>query len=227
MLATVPNWRLSYGSGLEPKWNCCNRFYPIKEPNRTEPAVFWAVPHFHRLRTLAPIKYLSCDCITIWSICKRCRFSCSFTSHSPICDPITIHWVASKNAQFSALLHSNSTSSNWIANWRMGGERASITASCTYISYCDTMTTQILNWSESSEFPKMRLCSVINAAKKPQIHVRSGYQPHQDRAVWFFGWVWYRTESFFLSKPGPLVGYPDLLLTLLVSLLSNIKSSIS
>jgi len=37
----------------------------------------------------------------------------------------------------------------------MGRERASKTASFTYISYCDTITTQILNWSQSSESVKM------------------------------------------------------------------------
>jgi len=65
VLATVPNWRFGSGSGLEPNWNRCNGFYPIKKPNRTEPAVFWPVPHFRKLSALAPIKYLSCDRITI------------------------------------------------------------------------------------------------------------------------------------------------------------------
>ena len=31
------------------------------------------------------------------------------------------------------------------------------------------------------------------------------------------GWVWNRTEPFFRSKPGPLVGYPDPLLKLFPS----------
>ena len=41
MLATVPNWRFSSRSRLEPNWNRCNRFNPLKKLNRTEPAVFW------------------------------------------------------------------------------------------------------------------------------------------------------------------------------------------
>jgi len=65
VLATVPNWRFGSGSGLEPNWNRCNGFYPIKKPNRTEPVVFWPVPHFRIHTTLGPIKYLSCDCIAI------------------------------------------------------------------------------------------------------------------------------------------------------------------
>jgi hypothetical protein len=112
VLATVPNWRFGSGSGLEPNWNRCNGFHPIKKPNRTEPAVFWPVPPCRKLRTLAPIKYLSCDRITIWYIRKRCSFRCSFTSCSPIGDPITIRGVASKKVYFWALFHCNSTNSD-------------------------------------------------------------------------------------------------------------------
>jgi len=96
----------------------------------------------------------------------------------------------------------------------MGGERLPETASFTYISYCDMITTQILNWSESSEYTKMRLCCGMNRAKKPWVYVRSGLQPCPDSMGWIFGWVRNQTKPFFRSKPGPLAGYPDLLLTL-------------
>jgi len=46
--------------------------------------------------------------------------------------------------------------SDRIANGRIGGERALTTASFTYISYCDRISTQILNWSQGSEFAKIR-----------------------------------------------------------------------
>jgi len=39
--------------------------------------------------------------------------------------------------------------------WRIEAERACRTASFTYISCCDTIRTQILNWSESSELAKL------------------------------------------------------------------------
>jgi len=84
--------------------------------------------HFRELRTLAAINHLSCDHITIWYICRSCSFGWSFTSHSLICDQITI--------------------------WRIWGERLSKTASFMYISYCDMITTQRLNWSQSSEWAK-------------------------------------------------------------------------
>jgi len=160
VLATVPNPRFSSGSGLEPNWNRCNRLYPIKKPNRTEFAVFWLVAQFGKLRTLAPIKYLSSDRITIWYIRKRCSFACSFTSCSPLCDPINIHWVAVKSHRKLGVFGSDATNIDWITKWRLGGVRACKTASFTYISYCDTIRTQILNWSQSAEFTKMRLCCI-------------------------------------------------------------------
>jgi len=60
-----------------------------------------------------------------------------------------------KLCQKLGIFQSDAMNSDWIANWRMGGERASKTASFTYISYCDTIRTQILNWSQSCEFATM------------------------------------------------------------------------
>ena len=121
---------------------------------------------------------------TICYIGKRCSFRCSFTSNSPVCNRITSRWVASKNAACSLQYHSNSTNSKQIIHWRMEGEWASKTASFTYISYCDTITTKILNWRQSTELAKMRLCSMLNTAIKLWVYVQSGYQTRQDRAVW-------------------------------------------
>ena len=39
----------------------------------------------------------------------------------------------------------------------------------------------------------------------------------QESGGWVIGWVWNWTDPFFWSKPKPLVGYPDLLLILLIS----------
>jgi len=36
----------------------------------------------------------------------------------------------------------------------------------------------------------------------------------QESAGWVFGQFWIRTNPFLRSKPGPLVGYPDPLLTI-------------
>jgi len=53
------------------------------------------------------------------------------------------------------IVRNDSTNSDWIANWGMGGGGASRTASFWYISYCDTIRTQILNWSLSLEFANL------------------------------------------------------------------------
>jgi len=55
-----------------------------------------AEPDFCELGTLPPIKYLSSYRITIWYICTRCSFGCSFTSCFSMRDPINIGWVAVK-----------------------------------------------------------------------------------------------------------------------------------
>ena len=53
-----------------------------------------------------------------------------------------------------------------------------------------------------------------NLAKYPRFYVRAGQQPARPNAVRVFGRVWNRTEPNRWSKPGPLAGYPDPLLTL-------------
>jgi hypothetical protein len=171
VLATVPNWQFGSDAGLESNWNCCNGSYNPEQQNRTQPTAFWLNPHFRELRTLAPIQYLSCDDIAIWYVCKRCSFRCSFCCNSPIWDPMTSHWVALKHAQFPPLFDSNSTNSDRIANWNMRGVRASSTASFNDILYGNMITTQILHWSQSCEFAKMRLCWIMNTAKIPQLYV--------------------------------------------------------
>ena len=64
-LATVPNPRFGSGSRLASNWNRCNRFYLIQQPTHIDPVVFWAVPHVRELSTLAPIKYLGSNHITM------------------------------------------------------------------------------------------------------------------------------------------------------------------
>jgi hypothetical protein len=54
-----------------------------------------------------------------------------------------------------------------------------------------------------------------NAAKYPRFYVRAGYQPAKTKVVRVFGRFWNRNEQNRKSKPSPLAGYPDPLLTLL------------
>ena len=125
------------------------------KPRFSELVLHAAEPHFRKIKTLAPITYSSFDCITIWYIHKSCSFACSFTCYSPMCDLINFHSVTWKPAHLPVLFHSESMNIDQIANWRKAGERAFTTAPCTYISDCDTIRTEILNWNQSSEFAKL------------------------------------------------------------------------
>ena len=169
----------------KPDQHCLGGVVTKTRPNTT---VFgWvlhtAEPHFRELRTLGPIKYLSCDWITIWYIHIRCSFAYSFTSDSPLCDPISIHRVTGKNAQLLALFHHNSTNIDQIAKWRLGGERACKTASITYIWYCDTIRTQIHNRSQISEFAKR--WNRPNNRGFSAVHICDRVKPVESVPVWF------------------------------------------
>jgi len=110
--------------------------------------------HIHELRTMSRVKYVSSDYIAIWYIRTISSFRCSFTSCSPICYPINLSSVAVKWWWQLGVFHSDSLNINRIANWTTGGAKASKTVSFAYISYCDTIRTQILNWSQSSQISK-------------------------------------------------------------------------
>ena len=87
VLATGPNSLFSFGSSSNPEPNRRNRF-----PHKTQ--------NFNTT-TLPPIKYLSSDRIMIWSVCRLCIWSRSFTSRSQICDPTNIRSVAIENPLIS------------------------------------------------------------------------------------------------------------------------------
>jgi len=87
VLATGPNSRFGSGSGSNPELDRCNGF-----PPKTR--------HF-KSTILGPIKYLSSDRIVTWSVRRLCSVSPSFPSHSQICDPTSIRWVAIENPRFS------------------------------------------------------------------------------------------------------------------------------
>jgi len=155
-----------------------------------------AEPYFHKLRTLAPIKHFSSDRITIWYIHKRCSFECSFTSNSPHGDPINICCTTAKHTQFLALFHSNSLNMDQITKWRIEVESGWKSASSTYISYCRTIWTQILHWSQSFQF-----ATLWNPAKNYAVSGVKFFdwvQPIPTVPVWFQPrpgtepWIWNR-----------------------------------
>jgi hypothetical protein len=68
-----------------------------------------------QLIILAPIKYLSSDDITTWSIHRLCSICLSFTSPYQICDPTSTHWVTIENLQIAHKICNYFTTIQWIS----------------------------------------------------------------------------------------------------------------
>ena len=101
MLATVPTHEYGSRLGLEPEPNRCNGSYHTKTQTvAIGPVIPPTTWHFN-ITTLAPIKYLSSDRITTWSIRRLCRISRSFTSHVQNGDLTNICLVIIKNPRIS------------------------------------------------------------------------------------------------------------------------------
>jgi len=101
VLATVPSSRDGSGSGSDPEPNRCNGSYHTKTQTvAIGPVLPPTIRHFN-FTSLAPIQYLSSDCIMTRSICKLCRFMRSFTSHFQIWDLTNISWVVIENPRIT------------------------------------------------------------------------------------------------------------------------------
>jgi len=77
--------------------------------------------------------------------------------------------------------------------------------------------TQILNWCQSCRNRKVGTAVRFQPGQKPTVICPVRVTTRQDIAGRVFGRVWNRTEPIIRSKPGPLAGYPDPLLTLHLS----------
>jgi hypothetical protein len=97
----------------------------------------------------APMKYLSSNHIAIWSMYERCSSMRSFTSWSPNSNTMNICWIPEKLRRKSRVIHSDFTNIDRITNRSPGSEIDYETESFLYGLYCDTIRTQIPNWTES------------------------------------------------------------------------------
>jgi len=83
--------------GQKPEPRCLGG---VVSRTRHSPVAFWpgwsrpTVPNTRFQPLWLQIKYLSYDCIVIWSVCRLCSFMPSFTSRSQICDPTNIRKIA-------------------------------------------------------------------------------------------------------------------------------------
>jgi len=130
----VPNSRFGFGSGIEPNRNRYNQFHLIKKLNGTEPMVFWPVPHFWKLTTLAPIKYFSSDWVTSWYRCKIPGSWCSFTSHAPNGGQINNCWVTVNKLPVIGVI-SQQQNEYWSDHTLESGSRQSIMNCLLYVYF--------------------------------------------------------------------------------------------
>jgi hypothetical protein len=120
---------------------------------------------------LAPIKYLSSDCIVTWSVCRLRTVRPSFPSRSHICDRTNICWVAIENPHISAEILRSLTAIQQISVqsqiWQREVKEGAETAQSAYLWCHNTIRTQILNWSQSCRNHNMEPWSGSNPSPNP------------------------------------------------------------
>ena len=97
MLATGPNRRVGSGSGSTRTRTVATGLTTRITWTFGNGAVLPPKTRHFKFTILAPIKYLSSDHITTWSVHRLCSVGRSFTSRCQICNPTSIWWVAIEN----------------------------------------------------------------------------------------------------------------------------------
>ena len=101
VLATGPKCRVGSRSGSTRTRTVATGLTTPKTQTIGNGAVLPPKTRHLKLTILAPIKYLSSDRITTWSVCRLCSFGRSFTSRFQICDLTSIRWVTIENPPIS------------------------------------------------------------------------------------------------------------------------------
>ena len=101
MLATGPHSRVGSGSGSTRNRTVATSLTTRKTRTVGNGPVLPPKTRHFKFTILAPIKYLSSDRITTWSIRRLCSINSYFTSRIQICDRTNIRWVATENPRIS------------------------------------------------------------------------------------------------------------------------------
>jgi len=101
VLAMSPNSRVGSGSASTRNRTVAMGFTTRKTRTVAFGPVSTGKPRPGKPGIFPPMKYLSSDRITTWSVRRLSSFSRSFTSNIQICDRTNICWVAIKNPQIS------------------------------------------------------------------------------------------------------------------------------
>jgi len=155
--------------------------------------------------------------MTCW-IRRLCSVSCSFTSHFQICDATNMRWVAIEIPHMSLKICPYFTATQRVSVGSQICKRDVIAQLKLHNLQIDHVTIRselkYLIVAKAVGTVKLEPLPGSNQAKIPQFNVRSGKQPRQENASRIVRRVWNRPVPIFRSKPWPLVGYPDPLLTL-------------
>jgi len=175
-------------------------------------------PWHFKSTIFAPIKSLSYDRIMTWSVRKLSSFSPSFTSRIWICNRTNNRGGAIDNPRYSlknslyftATQRISVRSQIWMREMKEGPKLIILRTDHVTIRW------KLIYWIRAKAVGTLYLEPRFgsNPAKYPRFYVRAWEQPAKTKAVRDFGWYRYWTEQNCRSKPGPLVGYPDPLLTL-------------
>jgi len=115
VLATGPNCRVGSGSGSSRSRTVATGLTTQKTWPVRNGAVLPPTTRHLKLTILAPIQYLSSDCITTWSVCRLCSFCRSCTSRFQTCDPTSICWVVIENPPISLIISHHFTTTQRIS----------------------------------------------------------------------------------------------------------------
>ena len=225
VLATGPNSLVGSGSGSTRTRTVATGLTTRKTRHiGNGPVLLLKTRHFNTT-TLPPIKYLSSDRIMTWSVRRLCSSSRSFTSQSQICDPTNVCSVAIENPLISLkICHFFTTTQrisvgSQIGQWEVK-ERPEL-----HNLRTDHVTIRwelrYLIGGQGVGTVKLEPRSGSNPAENPWVYVLSGQRTHHDKVGWVFGQVWNWTELNRWAKTGPLAGYPDPLLSLVMLVFIN------
>ena len=101
MLATGPNCRVGSGSGSTRTRTVAMGLTTWKTRTVGNGAVLPPKTRHFTFTILPPIKYLSSDRITTWSVRRLCSVTPSFTSRLQMCNLASIRWIAIENPPIS------------------------------------------------------------------------------------------------------------------------------
>jgi len=219
VLATVPNPRVGSGSSSDPELKRCNGSCHTKTRTVGIGPVLPPNTRHYKSTIFAPIKYLSSDRITIWSVCRLCSFSLSFASRSQICGRTNICRVSIENPGISPQIWSYFTANQWIfvqsKIWQREVKEG--------LTLHDLHTDHIVIRSELKYLIEATVAGTANMEPRSGFNPAGfmsgpGNKPAKPEGVGLLGGSWPGPGLSRRFQPGPKPGNLEPLLTLLLTL---------